>query len=166
MIAMEATLICPEPQEPLSDGRQFHIVMIYEDAHVGSRAQRFADKLLGEIRADCECVSDLWRFDVLALSEVRNAAVRAATAADLVIVSASGERDLPSAVADWLELWAWMIDGTRPALVALFQDSEGKCVRRIQTRLRAIAAKKDLEFFAQTTAEGCVAELADGRTAR
>lgn len=163
---MEATLFRPELQEPLSDGRQFHIVMIYEDAEGGSRAQRFADKLLGEIRTDCECVSDLWRFDVLGITEVRNAAVRAATAADLVIVSASGERDLPPAVEDCLELWAWMIDGTRPALVALFPDSEGKCVRRIQARLRAIAAQKDLEFFAQTTAEGGVAGPADGTTAR
>lgn len=130
----------------------FRIAMIYENADAGRHAKRFSDQLLGKIGEECECVRNLWSFDVLGIKEVRNAAVSAATAADLVIVSVSGERDLFPTAEAWLEVWAWMIDGTNPALVGLFQKRDGRCVRRIQARLRAIAAEKGLEFFTQTTA--------------
>lgn len=132
---------------------ELNIVMLYEDADAGRCAKRFSDKLLFEIGLQCECARNLWSFDVLAITNVRNAAAGIARSADLVIVSASGERELSPQVEKWLDMWVWLIDGGNPALVALFQNADGGYARKIRTDLRALAEKKRLPFFPQPTFE-------------
>ena len=67
---------------------------------------------------------------MLAISDVRNAAASGiARTANLVVESASGERELAPQVGEWLDLWACRIDGSTPALVALFENAEGECAQ-------------------------------------
>jgi hypothetical protein len=149
------TATLPPQSRALLNGTppEFNIVMIYEDGDAGRRAKRFSDKLLHEIGCRCQCVRNLWSFDVLAITNVRNAAAGIARAADLVIVSTSGERELSPHIEKWLDLWAWLIDGTNPALVALFENANGEHAGKIRWSLRGLAAGKRLPFFAHTTFE-------------
>jgi hypothetical protein len=146
--------ILPPPESPLlltGAPPEFNIVVIYETANPGRHAKRFSDKLLSEIGDDCQCVRSLWSFDVLGITAVRNAAAGAARAADLLIVSTSGESELSPHVEKWLDLWVWLIDDASPALVALFQDRDGGCVRNIIINLRRLAGERGLEFFPHAT---------------
>jgi len=151
---MNTATFPPESPALLTAGLpEFNIVMIYEDAAAGRRAKRFSDRLLCEIGDQHHCVRNLWSFDVLSLTGVRNAAAGIARAADLVVVSVSGDRAFTPKVEEWLELWAWMIDGSAPALVALFENKEGEFTPRIREKLKALARDKQLEFFPHATSK-------------
>jgi len=151
---MNTATFPPESPALLTAGLpEFNIVMIYEDAAAGRRAKRFSDRLLCEIGDQYRCVRNLWSFDALSLTDVRNAAAGIARIADLVVVSASGDRDLTPQVGGWLDLWAWMIDGSTPALVALFENREGEITQRIRGKLSALARDKQLEFFPHMTSK-------------
>ncbi|MDR3406250.1 MAG: hypothetical protein P4L99_27450 [Chthoniobacter sp.] len=148
-----ATLIPESPALLIDAPPKFNIVIIYEDADAGRRARRFSDTLLREMRDECHCVRNLWSFDVLDMTNIRNAAASAAQAADLVILSASGQRELPPHLEGWLDLWVWLIDGNKPALVGLFENADGGCAQGMRRSLRARTVGKKLEFFPHTTFE-------------
>jgi hypothetical protein len=151
---MNNARLTSEALAPIAGGLpEFSIVIIYEGTEAGRRAKRLSDRLLREIGDQFRCVQNLWSFDVLSITEVRNAAAGIARAADVVVLSASGDRELAPHVEKWLELWAWMIDGTDPALVALFESADGECARKIRTGLRALARDKQLKFFPHPTFE-------------
>lgn len=151
---METATLIPESRALLNDIRRvFNIVMIYEDADAGRRVKRFSDKLLYALGDEYHYQRNLWSFDVLAITNVRNAAAGVARAADVVIVSASGNHDLSIQVEKWLDLWAWLTNETNPALVALFENTDGRSAQEIRRRLRALTANKQLGFFPHTTFE-------------
>jgi len=155
---MNNARLTPESRPPIAGGlRKFNIVIIYEDADAGRRAKHFSDSLLREIGHQFRCVQNLWSFDVLSITEVRNAAAGIARAADLVVLSASGEHELSPRVEKWLALWTWMIDGSTPALVGLFENAEGEFTQIITGRLSALARKERLEFFPHSTFNGAPA---------
>ncbi len=64
----------------------------------------------------------------------------AAAGADFVIFAASGDREFSPEIDEWLGMWAWLIDEKNPALVALLENGDGKCVRTIRSELSTIAA--------------------------
>jgi hypothetical protein len=128
--------------------------MLYEDADAGRYAKRFSDKVMEEIGDEGECVRNLWSFDVLGITEVRNAAAGAARNADLVIISASGKCALSREVEEWLELWAWLIDRAHPTLVALSREPTGSYAASIHDRLRRLAREKGVRFIPQSTPRG------------
>ena len=162
---MSTSSFAPESRFFLTDGLpEFRIVMIYEDAAAGRRAQHFCDRLLHALGDGCEDVRNLWSFDVLSITHVRNWAVAAARTADLVIVSVSGKRELSCVAGEWLEMWAWLLDGTNPALLALIEDPVGPGVRSIRTGLRTLAKRKGLDFFAQSSFEPSPALVQNERT--
>jgi hypothetical protein len=93
---------------------------------------------------------NLWSFPVLAIPEMRNLAVSAAAAADMVILAVSGKDALPTAIKDWVEMWVWLIEDTHPALVALFERPDG-ATDSTRSYLRSVTAGKHLDFFPDCT---------------
>jgi hypothetical protein len=149
MAQMKPLLIQTELPALLADAPPaFRVVTIYEDGDSGRRARQFADEVLRDAEQDCEGTTNYWSFDVLECKQVRNAAASAAAGADLVIFSASGERECSPALEEWLEMWAWLIGENDPALVALLEKADGRNARRIRVNLQAIAERKTLEFVA------------------
>lgn len=124
----------------------FKCVVIYEDFAAGERGQRFYEKLNAAMDDDCVSTHHLWSFPVLAIAEMRNIAVTAAAAADIVIFALSGRDELPAAVKEWIEMWAWLIEDKHPALVALFESPNGES-GSIRGYLRSVTARKHLDFF-------------------
>lgn len=127
----------------------FNVVVVYDDRNAASRAMNVVSGLVRQFGDDFELRCDLWRFDILGLARARKAAARAGDAADLLIVSASGETDLPMPVRDWLN---WCADGKTPgsaALVALLESNcrlgDAQC--RTRRFLQSVADRNLMDFF-------------------
>ncbi len=137
----------------------FKCVVIYEDYASGERGERFYKKLAAAMDGDCVSTHNLWSFPVLAIAEMRNVAVSAAAAADIVIFALSGRNELPAPVREWIEMWAWFIEDANPALVSLFASSNGES-GTIREYLRSVTARKHLDFFPDSTSLPAAASLA------
>ena len=124
----------------------FKCVVIYEDFAAGKHGKHFYETLAAAMDGDCISTHNLWSFPVLAIEEMRNVAVSAAAAADIVIFALSGRHELPAAVKEWIEMWAWFIEDTRPALVSLFESPNGES-GSIRGYLRSVTARKHLDYF-------------------
>lgn len=124
----------------------FRIMMIYEDLDSGKCARHCAEKVLNALNGDCRFYQNLWSFDALAIPEVRDIAASAAAAADIVILSMSGERALSAEIKDWIEMWVWLVDRTHPAVVALFKHPHCES-RNILAYLHHVTARKQLNIF-------------------
>ena len=133
--------------------RKLRVTILYECMDTGKQAKRFTDQLADEL-ADVEATNrafdlNLWSFGVLGMRQIRNDSVGMATDADLVILSMSGKNPLPAQVEEWIEMWTWLIDGHKPAVVALFAAPDTKA-GRIRAYLRRAAVSKGLRFFPHT----------------
>lgn len=137
----------------------FKCVVIYEDFAACERGERLYKTLVAAMDGDCISTHNLWSFPVLAIAEMRNVAVSAAAAADIVIFALSGKDELPAAVKEWIEMWAWLIEDTHPALVALFDSPNGES-GSIRGYLRSVTASKHLDFFPDSASLPAPASLA------
>jgi len=127
----------------------FKVVMAYDSRSAGTRAMNVFRGLVRKFGDDFEFHCGLWRFDVLGLPETREAAVGAGIAADLLIVAARCDTDLPSPVEDWLDQCvAEKIPGSA-GLVALLDGRQPLSDFQCQTRqhLQRIADRAGLDFF-------------------
>ena len=120
-------------------------VLIYENVAVGARARWFLERLA---RASGKTLEEqMWNFDVLGIREVRNGAASAARKADVVVVSASGQREFPGAVRAWLDMWLWLLEDENPALLALLDSSDSPNVASIRAYLSGITQRAGIGFF-------------------
>ena len=127
----------------------FNVVIAYDDRNSARRAMNVVTGLVREFGNDFRFRCDLWRFDVLGLPKVSRAAARAGDAADLLIVAASGDKNLPGPVRNWLE---WCADGKPPgsaALVALLESQQRSSDVQGRTRqfLHSAAVRGCMDFF-------------------
>lgn len=140
----------PVEQQEAAVAPPFKVTILYECVDTGKHAKRFSDQLMVAAELEQPPALDLWNFRVLALRETRNAAASAAAVADMVVFAMSGSRALPASVERWIEMWTWLMDSRKPAVVALFSAPHAERAR-IQTYLRGVAASKGLGFFPQTS---------------
>ena len=132
-----------EPKQTIS------VVMVYEDYATGLRAKRLYDELCRQLEPDCELNQSMWKFEVLGVPRLGTVAAEEAAEADMIIVSMSGENELPKTVADWLETWLGEKVGQSSALVTLFdetEEEENQC-ETIQWHLRQVARRGGMSFF-------------------
>jgi hypothetical protein len=124
----------------------FKAVLIFENVSAGAHARWFLERLA---RASCKTLEEqLWNFEVLGIREKRNGAASAARKADVIAVSASGQRELPGAVRAWLDMWLWLLEDENPALLALFDSSDSpNVVASIHAYLSCFAQRAGIEFF-------------------
>jgi len=128
----------------------FNVVVVYEDFATGKRAKKTYDYLVANLGQDCHFSNQMWKFEVLSIPKLREMAAKDATAADVIIISAHGDTELSADVKAWIE--TWLSDGTDAmALVALFDGGQDNPVvlENTKTYLAAVAARGNLEFFAQ-----------------
>jgi hypothetical protein len=128
-----------------TDKPVFKAVLIYENFAPGLRARWFCERLGRTLEGALE--EKMWNFEVLAIRELRNAAASAARNADLLIVSVSSHTELPSTIRAWLDMWVWLLDKNKPALVALFDSSALRNVASIRGYLSAVAQRGGIDFF-------------------
>ena len=127
-----------------------NIVIVYEDFAAGKHAQETYDYLVDQLGNDFEFNSQMWKFDVLGNSKMRQLAVRDTAAGDLILVSTHGAGELPPEAKCWIN--EWVADkGNVKALVALvdrpndlFEENSS-----IRSFLQDAAKRAGVDFFAQ-----------------
>ena len=132
------------------DPSAFTVVVAYEDLDAGKHAQKTCDFLMEHLDAGCRFVSQMWKFDALAVPSLREMAARDVALTDLIFISCHGTHDLPIDVKAWIELWLGH-HGAAFALVVLFDQPRERVdqIPSIQNYLTSVARRGQLEFFAQ-----------------
>ena len=130
------------------EGRpMFKVVVAYEDLETGKNAKRVYDFLTQNLSADYEFCNQMWKFDVLGIPRLREAAAKDAYEADILMISSRGVQRLAEEAKIWIE--SWLSQGTSAiALVALF-GCEGQEAQVTRGYLAEVAQRGGLEFFAQ-----------------
>jgi hypothetical protein len=131
---------------------RFSVVIVYEDRLSGVRAKHFYDSLTGEVKEECDFSLQLWNFQVLGSSEIRNSAAQAAARADFVILSLRGKVGLPAEIKGWVETWSRLIANRSAALIVLTNKPRSKACTAASTLtyLESVANRKRIAFFPHT----------------
>ena len=123
-----------------------NVVIAYEDLETGKRAMKTYEYMVQQLGDQCLFANQMWKFDVLAVPKLKEIAAKDAAAAEIIIVSAHANRELPTAVRDWIELWlAHKTEAS--ALVGLFDANTIE--NPIRTYLTEVARRAKIEFFCQ-----------------
>lgn len=100
----------------------FSVVALYDGFFANIRAMEALEWLKYTLCPDLRLCPASWSFDKLEQQDVRATSVRAAAAADLLIISATNEAPLPHHISQWLETIPRQQRDTRPILVALHDE--------------------------------------------
>ena len=133
----------------LDERPKFNVVIIYEDGRAGTRAKYFYDKMIRELRDECDFSLELWSLRVLAIPEIGNSAAQASAQADFVILSMHGKAELALETRNWVERWSRLIGDYAPALVVLLDQTEtrgGKMTPTLRS-LRDITGRKGISLY-------------------
>lgn len=132
------------------------VVIAYNDLAAARRAMgvlRDLDRGLGDA---IEFQPLPWSFELLTDPDWREAALRDAISADMLIIATSASGPLPAAVQQWVEFTFTRKQGTDAAIVALFgsrEDPDDINSLRVAA-VRTAAQRKGLDFFAPTPRGG------------
>jgi len=123
-----------------------NVVIAYEDLETGKRAMKTYENMVQQLGEQCLFANQMWKFDVLAVPKLKDIAAKDAAAAEIIIISAHGGRDLPGDVKTWIQMWlSYKTEAS--ALVALF-DSDNN-FNPARAYLADIASRAQIEFFCQ-----------------
>jgi hypothetical protein len=127
----------------------FNVVIAYEDFATGKHAKETYDFLVKNLGHECRFDNQMWKFDVLGMTKLREMAAKDALIADIIIISCHGTHNLSSDLKAWIDLW---IDGQSNAiaLVGLFGDAgDDSDTHQVRDYLADVARRAQMEFFAQ-----------------
>jgi len=82
-----------------------NVLILYEDLGTGLRAKHSLELLPDQFPADARCSTTLWRLELLSDPLLAEQAALEAAAADVIILSVHGRRELPAEVRQWLNGW-------------------------------------------------------------
>jgi hypothetical protein len=123
------------------------VLIAYEDFETGKNGKKTFDFLVNHLGEDFVFSNQMWKFDILSVPKLREMAAKDVAEADIIIVSAHGQSDLPDDVKAWIELWI-KEKLQAVALVALF-DREQFLDNPARSYLAGVASRANLEFFSQ-----------------
>ncbi len=99
--------------------------LIYEDTETGLRAKQAVDRLGERFNLETDACLNPWRFDRLWEPTLREQALNEAAEADILLVSAHGQDELPPAILAWLEQWL-ASDHAGPRALVLSFDARAR----------------------------------------
>lgn len=131
------------------EGRQLEALLVYEDLSTGLRGRRTLEDVARQLNPEGHFKLNLWNFDLLAQTALLEEATREAASADIVLLSAHGQKELPAPVRVWYQHW---LDDQRggPKAVALSLDCRSRDTAvggRILDGLRAAARRVGAKVF-------------------
>jgi hypothetical protein len=126
----------------------FKIVIAYENFAAGIRAKKMLERLASELQPDFQINSDVWEFEMLGHRRLREQAATEASEADMIVVSARGDAELPAHVKNWVDGWLPQRRGGLTALVALLDlEEKSSSAQSTCAYLRQVAGKGRMDFF-------------------
>jgi hypothetical protein len=139
-----------DPKQDLECKPAFNVVIAYEDFAAGIHAKETYDYLAGQLGREYQFNNQMWKFDILGNTKMREMAVADAEVADLIIISTHGSGELPAPARMWIDEWV-QHKGHAMALVNLVdQPSNGAAEPApLNSYLQNIASKAKMDFFSQ-----------------
>lgn len=155
--------------DPWSESQGLHVLALYEDFAAGIRVREALEWLTLEVCPDPPVITKACGFSGLVRPDLRAATRRDAATADIVFVSAAGDRELPIHVESWFE--SCVAEGIRDSVVLaeLHTDEQHSpafapplcsCLQRIARRWRAdficdcdLEARLTRDFISRITRE-------------
>ena len=130
----------------------FNVVMVYEDVPTGSRAMKTYGHIVDQIGREVAFNNEMWKFDALRQPEVKELAAAQAAQADMIIISAHGNRELPQAVRSWIDLWLTRQRTGARALVELSDTASESSSRATASHsyLKQVAEEGQMDFFSHS----------------
>ena len=144
-----ATFVRNTARTPRVNGRpSFDAVLVYENLACGGRAWNFYERLTRRFDGDFIFSHLMWSFSMLRNRRNLQLAARSAAHANLVILSFTGNTELPAKIKDWIERWASLTDSQDLAFVTLtdHKPQENTSVAT-DTYLRRIVEPRKIDFF-------------------
>ncbi len=127
----------------------FHTVLVYKNLTCGEHAWDFYERLTRRFDGDFDFSHLMWSFSALGTRQALQLAARSAARANLVILSFTGNAELPANVKDWVERWVNLLaDSQDSAFVTLtdHQTPERTSVAS-HTYLRRIVEPRKIDFL-------------------
>ncbi|MDB6031563.1 MAG: hypothetical protein JWM16_1901 [Verrucomicrobiales bacterium] len=125
------------------------VVIAFEDLAAGKRAKQVYDYLTHRL-TDFEFDHEVWKFSALECPSLTETAARQAAAADIIMLSLHGNKEIPQSVKDWIETWIGQ-NGNPMALVVLFDrdNQEFQDMNKTRLYLEDVARRGKLDLFMQ-----------------
>jgi hypothetical protein len=125
------------------------VIVVHEDVPTGWRARSVFKHLENRLGAETGFKISWWRFDMLQDPGLANSALQKAKQADIVFLSVHSDRNLPTAVRNWLLEWLETRDFKPCALVVSFDSSIYDSLKFNSTLsfLREITAPFEVDLF-------------------
>ncbi len=138
----------PGASKDRADIPVFRVVIVYEDFTTARRAKQAYDFLAANLTHEWQVTSQMWKFGLLRIPEIRAMAAEDVMLADLIIVSCKGDGELPADVKDWIEMWQGD-KGEPVGLIVLFDrpPEQAEHASATQTYLERVAKRRRMEFF-------------------
>jgi hypothetical protein len=146
---VNATVVSNTARSLRVKGRpSFGTVLVYENLTCGGRAWNFYEKLTRRFHGDFIFSHLMWSFSMLRNRRTLQLAARSAAHANIVILSFTGNAELPAHIKDWFERWVSLTDSQDLAFVTLtdHQPQENTSIAT-DTYLRRIVEPRKIDFF-------------------
>jgi len=149
---MNAAIISPRFEETNATlparKSPFNIFLTYADFDTALRGRRVYEQLVNALGHEFSFGLRLWKFDVLEISRLRALATAEAKDADLLIVSAHGNLDIPITVKVCLESGLNQARLANAAVIALIDNKSMSLDRNssVHTWLRDLAAQYHADY--------------------
>ena len=135
----------------VTERESFNITIAYDKAQSGRRAMGLLDGIVAQCGGRFAIRHEVWRFDVLELPEIHKMASASVVKADLIVLAADGEHDLPPWVKGWLKTWSEASNPGYGALAAMLRGRPESIRGRSPARcfLETLAHATGKQFFAR-----------------
>ena len=132
------------------DGPRPQVLMAYEDLNMALRAMNVVALVAREAGDILKIQFAMWRFDYLNSPAMREAAVRQAQQADIIVVAPKNSSGrMSDSVTSWLEQWIGRRQVHPGALVAVFDPATGPHLATsfVVRQFHAAAGLTGMDFF-------------------
>jgi hypothetical protein len=125
------------------------VLIMHEDSPTGLRAGKALNNLQNQLEIKICFLISLCRFGMLEDAELAEPVLQQAKRADILFLSLHGDRELPTAVRNWLLNWMVSRDFKPCALVASMDSSTRESLKSNSTWnfLRVITAPLEVDLF-------------------
>jgi hypothetical protein len=136
------------------DRKNLNLVIVYENVVSAARALRACDILRGDEPEEINLSIKVWKMDLLGMEDNRDQAAKAASKADVVIVSASGRDEISPFLRMWAESWLERVSSRSCSLLLLFGDHIGPRSLETAAYLWQKTAPRGIRFFSHPSMDG------------
>ena len=127
----------------------FKIVIAYENCCSGSWAIRMTERLAIHLPPSIRISTESWKFELIENPRLQELAVESIAEADMLILAASGNKELPPVIAQWIERWA-LRPRTEPVALVALHDGEVSTPDKsnaLRAYLHGMARQGNVDFF-------------------